>query len=166
MQQKLYLLLLIPLLISCDPKKGEEGLTGKFRFNDTISVSRAIEHQNNYDAFLESIKVNRDSLANNGWVSLDDIEHYIALAKDFAKKNNKDLSGFRIYNAKHPKDMLGGHLTFFISPTGKENIKTGWFDGPEGVGPVNDPDLQLSPLNYINAGQPPRKVYPEEEEEE
>ena len=62
--------------------------------------------------------------------------------------------------------MLGGHLTFFISPTGKENIKTGWFDGPEGVGPVNDPDLQLSPLNYINAGQPPRKVYPEEEEEE
>lgn len=162
MQQKFYLLLLIPLLISCGHKKADEGLTGKFRFNDTISVSRAIEHQNNYNVFLDSIKVNRDSLANNGWVSLDDIEHYIALAKDFAKKNNVELSGFRIYNAKHPKDMLGGHLTFFISPTGKENIKTGWFDGPEGVGPVNDPDLQLSPLNYINAGKPPVKVYPEE----
>ncbi len=163
MQQKLYLLLLIPLFISCDPKKGDEGTRGKFRYNDTISVSQAIEHQKLYRSFLDSLKVNQDSLANNGWVSLDDIEHYISLAKAYAKKNNKELSGFRVYNAKHPTDMLGGQLTFFISPTGKENIKTGWFDGPEGEGPVNDPDLQLSPLNYINAGKPPRKEYPEEE---
>ncbi len=164
MQQKLYLLLLIPWMFSCDPKDGKDLTKGKFTYNDTITVAKAIEHQQRYIVFRNPDKELKDTLANNGWISLKDLELYIALAKQYAKKNKKEISGFRIYNAKYPENIMKGNLTYFISPTGKDNVKAGYFQGSDGSDPADDPDLTYAPLNYINAGKPPKKEYPSDGE--
>jgi hypothetical protein len=162
MQLKFFFVLLIPLIIGCSQQKTNQALSVQYSVNNTISVEDATQHQLNYKNYLDSIRVNQDSLGNNGWIALSDLEQYIAASKDFATKNSKELSGFRLYFAKHPAlNGKEGNLTFFVAPTGKDNVRTGYFQGPpETPGPEDDPDLLFSPLNYINAGRPPKKVYP------
>ncbi|MBK9257137.1 MAG: hypothetical protein IPM42_16795 [Saprospiraceae bacterium] len=157
MQLTPFFILLIPLMMSCGQKSAEPMALMSSGFTDTISTEVAVQHQENYQAFLDSLNVSNDSLGNNGWVSLNSLEQYISLSKTYAAENHFELSGFRIYHAKYPDENENeGKLTFFVSPTGlKADVQNQNNNGRE-----NDPDILYAPLNYVNSGNPPNKVYP------
>ncbi len=162
MRHQLLVIFSFIALVSCDPKVSidDNDKPLKFSYNDTLSIKKAVVIQDNYHQFLNSLNASTDSLPNHGWISVDDLDAYVKWAKKTAKSQKKEVTGYRIYFAKHNDEKSKGNISFFIAPTGVDNVKSGWFQGAAGNEPINDPDLQMAVLNYINTGLPPKKIYP------
>ncbi|QNK78071.1 hypothetical protein H7F37_03020 [Winogradskyella sp. PAMC22761] len=95
----------------------------------------------------------------SSWYKLEDIENYLAYAKQQAIDNGNTLDGLRLYLGAHPDtNEEEGLTTLFFVPTGYNNTSEGGFIAVQGVG--ND----LSDSDGLNAGKngmPPKANYPQ-----
>ena len=80
------------------------------------------QYTERYDLTSRYITTRPDNRSN--WFSIEDLEKYIAHAKDQAKNKFKvELSGIRIYNGAHKsEDGKGGYSTVFLIPTSENNL--------------------------------------------
>jgi len=85
----------------------------------------------------------------SSWWSIEDLENYIAYAKEQAAKLNYQLTGIRAYEGAE-EDM--GYTTIFLAPTGYS--KTG---RAAGNGDIPGGDV----LNAGGNGNPPSANYPQ-----
>lgn len=102
----------------------------------------------------KKIEDNRSS-----WYKLEDIENYIAYAKQQATDNNQTLDGLRLYLGAYPTvDSVPGLTTLLFVPTGYDNKSEGsLFSFQGGSGDLKDADG----LNIGKEGEPPSANYPQ-----
>jgi len=118
-------------------------------------------------AYNERYEIINDSLFKNSktgdnrssWYKIEDIEIYIAYAKQQAKDNGNTLDGLRLYLGAHPDTKEAeGLTTLFFVPTGYKNTSEGGFISVQG----GSNDLKGSDgLNFGNQGMPPKANYPQ-----
>ncbi|WP_178985481.1 hypothetical protein [Winogradskyella helgolandensis] len=118
-------------------------------------------------AYNERYEIINDSLFKDSktgdnrssWYKLEDIENYLAYAKQQAKENGNTLDGLRLYLGAHPDTKEEeGLTTLLFVPTGYKNTSEGSFISMQGGGN----DLEDSDgLNAGNEGMPPRANYPQ-----
>jgi hypothetical protein len=127
-----------------------------------IDQKKATQLQENFLKLELCNPVARENndLANNAWISMESLANYLneVLNNPPEGITPQDISGIRIYFGQYPYDdnstgtVTGtNQLTMFIVPTVKDN---------DGTDRENDRDLEVEVLNYGNAGQPPRKIFP------
>jgi len=90
--------------------------------------------------------------SNAIWFEIQDLENYIAYAKQEAENQGQIINGMRIYLGSYSKDEdnreLAGMTTVFISAT------------LEGVNAeANSEDLNADAFNFGGIGWPPKRVY-------
>ena len=113
------------------------------------------QYTERYDLTSRDITKRPDNRSN--WFSIEDLEKFIAHAKDQAKNKFKvELSGIRIYNGAYKsEDGKGGYSTVFLIPTSENSL------GKDGNGD-DHPDIQgADGLNRGSAGNPPGANYPQ-----
>ena len=118
-------------------------------------------------AYNERYKIINDSLFKesetgdnrSSWYKLDDIENYLAYAKQQANDNGYTLDGLRLYLGAHPDTAKEkGLTTLFFVPTGHKNTSEGSFVSMQ-KGSVDLPDSDG--LNAGKTGMPPGANYPQ-----
>ena len=119
-------------------------------------------------AYNERYEIINDSLFKgsptgdnrSSWYKLEDIENYLAHAKQQANDNGYTLDGLRLYLGAHPDTPKEkGLTTLFFVPTGYKNVSEGSiFSLQDGGGDLEDADG----LNYGGKGKPPRANYPQQ----
>ena len=118
-------------------------------------------------AYNERYQIINDSLFKgsktgdnrSSWYKLEDIENYLAYAKQQANDNGFTLDGLRLYLGAHPDtEKEKGLTTLFFVPTGYENTSEGSFFSLQKGGN----DLTASDgLNKGGQGDPPSANYPQ-----
>lgn len=158
----LSIFLLSLFFASCNPKNTDV-TEGNYSTNKPIPPNEAMQHQKNYHEYFLATneKISIDSVANHGWINIDDLELFITQAKEKALKNNKSLTGLRIYIGKY-SEGVSGDLTFFLSPTVVPNVRDGYFQGAgqSQSSVYNNDDTTQHVLNLIGSGYPPKFQYP------
>ena len=120
------------------------------------------------EAYNLKHRIINDSLFNNSedggdnrssWWALDDVETYIAYAKNQAKDNGYVMDGLRLYLGSYPDSKEGtGLTTMFFIPTGYANESQGSLFSLQGGGnDLTDSDG----LNHGGKGVPPGANYPQ-----
>lgn len=108
-----------------------------------------------YNLVSRDITKKDDNRSN--WFSIEELEKFIAHAKDQAKNKFKvELSGIRIYNGAYKSEQgKGGYSTVFLIPTSENSL------GKDGDGD-DHPDIQgADGLNLGSTGRPPGANYPQ-----
>ncbi|REG88170.1 hypothetical protein [Winogradskyella sediminis] len=119
-------------------------------------------------AYNERYQIINDSLFKDSktgdnrssWYRLEDIEAYLAYAKQQAKDNGNTLDGLRLYLGAYPDTSTEkpGLTTLFFVPTGYANTSEGSFFSMQG----GSGDLKKSDgLNIGGTGHPPSANYPQ-----
>ncbi|MBU2929800.1 hypothetical protein [Winogradskyella psychrotolerans] len=118
-------------------------------------------------AYNERYEIINDSLFKNSktgdnrssWYKIEDIENYIAYAKQQALDNGNTLDGLRLYLGAHPDtEESVGLTTLLFVPTGYKNTSEGGFIATQDGGN----DLEDSDgLNFGKEGMPPGANYPQ-----
>lgn len=90
------------------------------------------------------------------WWSLDEIESYIAYAKQECEKNNLKMNGIRIYMGAYGPEK-NNQSTLFMVPTSEFNSAVPSF-AVTTQDPPNAPGV--APMNAGNDGRPPGNTYP------
>ena len=186
------LFLLSLLLISCDNKTQEK----VERPDGAISPKKAAQLDQNYtntryelinkylgqrardpkkgkytqmemDSLMQADSEKRGFMDNrSSWWSIDEIEAYIAYAKQEAKKNNYLLDGLRIYQGAYNDTVINGKkqiglATVFIVPTGKKAVGQKGSIFPT-IAVKESSDISgVYPLNEGHRGDPPHSSYPQ-----
>lgn len=103
--------------------------------------------------------------ANAIWFSIEELENYIAYAKEEAAKQKFQMDGIRFHFGSYPEDKLyaekAGLTTIFLAPTGKK-IKTNTTTKEQNLvqkSTLNEETLSIAPLNYGSIGNPPPVPY-------
>jgi len=127
-----------------------------------ISVKEAIALNDNWTKYrtpeLNSITQKQVGKNDNRWAgwTLEDIENYIAFAKNEAKKNKQSVTGFRVYfgvygeKAQNDKAFLS---TLFLAPQVKEGFSKAGF--------LNFSSLKDSDIPPLNNGSGGDGGYPD-----
>ncbi len=89
--------------------------------------------------------------------TLQEIEQYIAYAKQEAAKSGKKVEGLRIYYGVYTKGKNKDYTTVFLVPTGSSNKQ----EGSIVVFQSKPGDLDVSPMNDGGMGDPPNATYPQ-----
>jgi len=118
-------------------------------------------------AYNERYQIINDSLFKgsktgdnrSSWYKLEEIENYLAYAKQQANNNGYTLDGLRLYLGAHPDTgNEKGLTTLFFVPTGYENVSEGTFfslqDGSNDL--VGSDGLDMG-----KNGRPPGANYPQ-----
>ncbi|WP_179377199.1 hypothetical protein [Winogradskyella wichelsiae] len=119
-------------------------------------------------AYNERYQIINDSLFKDSktgdnrssWYKLEDIEAYLAYAKQQAMENGNTLDGLRLYLGAYPDNSTEepGLTTLFFVPTGYANKSEGSFFSMQG----GSDDLKKSDgLNIGGTGHPPSANYPQ-----
>ncbi|MCB0398988.1 MAG: hypothetical protein KDD26_05070 [Winogradskyella sp.] len=97
----------------------------------------------------------------SSWYSIEEIESYIAYAKQQAGSLGYTLDGLRIYAGAYPDTKEGpGLMTMFFVPTGSKIVSEGSMLPTVQGGGSND--LQgADGLNRGSGGEPPSANYPQ-----
>ena len=122
-----------------------------------------------YDAvnvYLESESGEQNFKDNrSSWYSIDDVEKYLAYAKNEATNLGYEMNGIRIYlGAKNPESgQKVGYTTMFIVSTGnKKNSKGSMFNMSSSLFQPSPPDIPGgSGLDDGGNGNPPNGNYPQ-----
>ena len=96
----------------------------------------------------------------SSWYSIEEIESYIAYAKEQADSLGYTLDGLRLYAGAYPDTKEGpGLMTMFFVPTGSKNVSEGsMLTTLQGGGN----DIQgADGLNRGSKGDPPSANYPQ-----
>lgn len=96
----------------------------------------------------------------SSWYSIEEIESYIAYAKEQADSLGYTLDGLRLYAGAYPDTKEGpGLMTMFFVPTGSKNVSEGsMLPTLQGGGnDIGDADG----LNRGSKGDPPSANYPQ-----
>lgn len=96
----------------------------------------------------------------SSWYSIEEIESYIAYAKEQADSLGYTLDGLRLYAGAYPDTKEGpGLMTMFFVPTGSKNVSEGsMLTTLQGGGnDIGDADG----LNRGSKGDPPSANYPQ-----
>ncbi|MDG4715409.1 hypothetical protein [Winogradskyella marincola] len=97
----------------------------------------------------------------SSWYSIEEIESYIAYAKQQAGSLGYTLDGLRLYAGAYPDTKEGpGLMTMFFVPTGSQNVSEGSIMPTAQGGGSND----LKGADGLNIGQhgfPPSANYPQ-----
>lgn len=119
------------------------------------------------EAYNERYQIINDSLFKGSktgdnrstWYKLEDIENYLAYAKQQANDNGFTLDGLRLYLGAYPDTAKEKGLTTLIFvPTGYKNTSEGSFFSLQGLS--NDLG-QSDGLNKGESGKPPGANYPQ-----
>lgn len=97
----------------------------------------------------------------SSWYSIEEIESYIAYAKEQADSLGYTLDGLRLYAGAYPDTKEGpGLMTMFFVPTGSKNVSEGSMLPTAQGGGSND--IQgADGLNKGGKGDPPSANYPQ-----
>jgi len=97
----------------------------------------------------------------SSWYSIEEIESYIAYAKQQAGSLGYTLDGLRLYAGAYPDTKEGpGLMTMFFVPTGFQNVSEGSMLPTAQGGGSND--LKgADGLNFGKKGVPPSANYPQ-----
>lgn len=96
----------------------------------------------------------------SSWYSIEEIEAYIAYAKQQADSLGYTLDGLRLYAGAYPDSKEGpGLMTMFFVPTGYQNVSEGSIL-PTTQGGGNDLE-GADGLNFGKEGHPPSANYPQ-----
>ena len=97
----------------------------------------------------------------SSWYSIEEIESYIAYAKEQADSLGYTLDGLRLYAGAYPDTKEGpGLMTMFFVPTGSQNVSEGSMIPTAQGGGSND--LKgADGLNHGGSGMPPSANYPQ-----
>ncbi|GAB4162231.1 MAG: hypothetical protein Tsb0033_20980 [Winogradskyella sp.] len=96
----------------------------------------------------------------SSWYSIEEIEAYIAYAKQQADSLGYTLDGLRLYAGAYPDSKEGpGLMTMFFVPTGYQNVSEGSIL-PTTQGGGNDLE-GADGLNFGKKGDPPSANYPQ-----
>lgn len=97
----------------------------------------------------------------SSWYSIEEIESYIAYAKQQADSLGYTLDGLRLYAGAYPDTKEGpGLMTMFFVPTGSRNVSEGSMIPTIQGGGSND--IQgADGLNRGSGGEPPSANYPQ-----
>ena len=97
----------------------------------------------------------------SSWYSLEEIESYIAHAKQQADSLGYTLDGLRLYAGAYPDTKEGpGLMTMFFVPTGSKNVSEGSMLPTVQGGGSNDLE-GADGLNRGSGGEPPSANYPQ-----
>ncbi len=98
-------------------------------------------------------KITEDN--RSSWWSLKDLKTYLKYAKKQAKKQNKKVTGFRVYCGAYNNENQDENYystSFIVPTTGEGSLGKDYGDGDEN-------DLPINPLNVGQAGDPPGGGY-------
>lgn len=149
---------LVVTLNSCVDKPIYKG-----RPENVISVKKATELSNNFDARYDTISALIGKPDNrSSWHSIQELEQYIAYIKKEGKERGLDVDGIRIYfGAYGPKEVgRENYSTLFLVPTvkGSSNNVQGVKNFTAVDGNSGD-TYEIDPLNFGTLGDPPSKKY-------
>ena len=97
----------------------------------------------------------------SSWYSIEEIESYIAYAKEQADSLGYTLDGLRLYAGAHPDTKEGpGLMTMFFVPTGSKNVSEGSILSTAQGGGGNDIE-NADGLDFGKKGVPPSANYPQ-----
>ncbi|RCW92767.1 hypothetical protein [Winogradskyella arenosi] len=118
-------------------------------------------------AYNERYRIINDSLFKNSktgdnrsaWYNIEDLEGYLAYAKQQASNEGYILDGLRLYLGAHPDTSEGkGLTTVLLVPTGYKNVSEGsmllFQDGSHDIEGADG-------LDFAGHGKPPRANYPQ-----
>lgn len=106
------------------------------------------------------------TLSGSSFYTLEEIETYIAYAKQEAASQGYTMDGLRFYFGIFPNDSVkykkkSGMMSMFISPTGTKNVSEGSMFSAS-MFSSHSPDIDsIDPLEYGSQGDPPEETYPQ-----
>ena len=124
----------------------------------TLDLAYNIKHSVINDSLFKKSTDGGDN--RSSWWKIEDIEHYIAYAKNQARENGFVMDGLRVYLGAYPDTSKEtGLTTMFFIPTGYKNTSEGnMLSMPQsGGGDLTGSDG----LNKGQHGDPPGTNYPQ-----